>query len=74
MTRKVALVTGSSRGLGQAIALRLAKDGMMIAVHYGKNREAAEETVTKITSLGAEAFAVQANVSEVASGLETYCL
>lgn len=67
MTQKVALVTGSSRGLGQAIALRLAKDGMMIAVHYGKNREAAEETVTKITSLGAEAFAVQANVSEVAS-------
>ena len=47
---------------------------MITRHYYGKNREAAEETVTKITSLGAEAFAVQANVSEVASGLETYCL
>lgn len=67
MTQKVALVTGASRGLGQAIALRLAKDGMIIAVHYGKNREAAEEVVAKITSLGTEAFAVQGEISEVAS-------
>jgi 3-oxoacyl-[acyl-carrier protein] reductase len=62
MKRKVALVTGASRGLGQAIALRLAKDGMMVAVHYGKNQAAAEEVVAKIESLGGEAFAVQAEI------------
>jgi 3-oxoacyl-[acyl-carrier protein] reductase len=67
MKRKVALVTGASRGLGQAIALRLAKDGMMVAVHYGKNQAAAEEVVAKIESLGGEAFAVQAEISEVTS-------
>lgn len=67
MKRKVALVTGASRGLGQAIALRLAQDGMMVAVHYGKNQAAAEEVVAKIESLGGEAFAVQAEVSQVTS-------
>ncbi|KJH69677.1 SDR family oxidoreductase [Aliterella atlantica] len=67
MTQKVALVTGASRGLGKAIALRLAQDGMMVAVHYGKNQAAAEEVVSKIESTGGEAFAVQAEISEVAS-------
>lgn len=72
MKRKVALVTGASRGLGQAIALRLAKEGMMIAVHYNQNQKAAEEVVTKIASLGGEAFAVQAEVSDVASIKSVY--
>lgn len=67
MTQKVALVTGASRGLGKAIALRLAKDGMAIAVHYGKNQAAAEEVVGAISSIGGEAFAVQAEISDVAS-------
>lgn len=67
MNRKVALVTGASRGLGQVIALRLAKDGMIVAVHYGKNQEVAEEVVAKIGSLGGEAFAIQADVSQVTS-------
>lgn len=67
MSRRVALVTGSSRGLGRAIALRLAKDGMMVAVHYNRNQAAAEEVVAKIASFGGEAFTVQAEVSEVAS-------
>lgn len=67
MTQKVALVTGASRGLGKAIAARLAKDGMAIAVHYGKNQAAAEEVVAAISSIGREAFAVQAEISEVAS-------
>ncbi len=61
------LVTGASRGLGRAVALRLAKDGMMVAVHYNRNQAAAEEVVTKIASFGGEAFTVQAEVSEVAS-------
>ncbi len=74
MTRKVALVTGASRGLGQAIAFRLAKDGIVIAVHYNQNQTAAEEVVTKITSLGGEAFAVQADVADVASIKSMYML
>jgi len=67
MTRKIALVTGASRGIGQAIAIRLAQDGMLIAVHYNQNQTAAEEVVAKISSLGGKAFVVQANVAEVAS-------
>lgn len=61
---KVALITGSSRGIGRAIALRLAAAGMGIAVNYARNEEAAKETVEKISSLGAKAFAFQANVGD----------
>ena len=57
-----ALVTGSSRGIGRAIANRLAKEGAMVAVHYRKNREAAEEVVREIAQAGGEAFAVGADL------------
>lgn len=64
---KVALITGASRGLGRAIAVRLAKDGFAIAVHYAANAAAAEEVVSLISAEGGEAFSVQANIENVAS-------
>lgn len=62
---KIALVTGASRGLGKAIALRLAQDGAQVAVHYGKNQDAAMAVVDEIKSKGGQAFAVQAEVSSL---------
>jgi len=55
---KTALVTGASRGIGRAIALRLAREGALVAVHYGSNRTAAEATVADIEKAGGRAFAI----------------
>jgi NAD(P)-dependent dehydrogenase (short-subunit alcohol dehydrogenase family) len=59
---KTALVTGGSRGLGRAIAVRLGRDGASVAVHYNSNEAAAKETVTEIEQLGATAFAIGAEL------------
>ncbi len=64
---KIALVTGSSRGLGRAIALRLAKDGCAVVVHYSSNAAEAEKVVGQIARGGGMALAVQADLSKVAS-------
>jgi 3-oxoacyl-[acyl-carrier protein] reductase len=63
MNRKVAIVTGSSRGIGAAIAKRLAFDGFAVVVNYAGNREKAEEVIHDIQAEGGEAIALQGDVS-----------
>lgn len=59
-------MTGASRGIGRAIAERLAADGHHVAVNYAHNRDAAEEVVEKIVAGGGKAFAVPGNVGHAA--------
>ncbi|KGR92108.1 3-oxoacyl-ACP reductase [Ureibacillus massiliensis 4400831 = CIP 108448 = CCUG 49529] len=64
---KVAVVTGASRGIGRAIALLLAKEGAKVVVNYSGSEQKAIQVVDEITSMGTEAIAVQANVSNAES-------
>lgn len=61
---KTAVVTGASRGIGRAIALKLAQDGANIVVNYSGSQAKAEEVVAEIKALGQQAIAVQANVAD----------
>lgn len=63
-TLKTAIVTGGSRGIGQAIAKRLAADGFAVVINYAGNAAKAQETVTAITSSGGKAIAVQGDVGK----------
>ncbi len=64
LTGKVALVTGSSRGIGRAITLELAGLGAQIVVNYVRKRQAAAEVVAAVEALGSRAIAVKANLAE----------
>jgi enoyl-[acyl-carrier protein] reductase III len=61
---KVALITGGSRGIGRAIAIRLAENGVNIVVNYVRHRRDAEETVSAIEEHGVRCLAVKANVAK----------
>lgn len=64
LSDKVAIVTGASRGIGRAIAFALAAEGANVAVNYASSSEAAEQVVTKIAEMGANAVALRADVSK----------
>ena len=68
---KTALVTGASRGIGRAIALRLAEDGANVAVIYAGSADKAEAVVNEITALGVNAKAYRCNVAYSAAVNET---
>lgn len=62
--KQVALVTGSSRGIGRAIATKLAQDGYAVCINYYQRKDRADSLVAELTAAGHEAIAVQADVSE----------
>jgi len=64
LTGKVALVTGSSRGIGRAIAIKLAQAGADVTINYLRNKAKAEDTAAAIEAEGAQSLIVRANVAD----------
>jgi len=69
---KVALVTGASRGIGRAIAERLARAGASVAINYASHAKGAEEVVAAIKSTGGNACSIQADVARVGDVLRLF--
>jgi 3-oxoacyl-[acyl-carrier protein] reductase len=67
ITPRVAIVTGASGGIGRAVALRLAADGMAVVAHYSARATAAEEIVAEITASGGQAMAIGGDVADEAA-------
>jgi 3-oxoacyl-[acyl-carrier protein] reductase len=66
LENKRALVTGSSTGIGKAIAIRMAENGADVIVHYNSSPAEAEDTVAQVTATGRQAYLVQADLSHAA--------
>ncbi len=64
MSKRIALVTGASRGIGRAIALAVGQAGFAVAVNYARSGGQAEETVAAVAAAGGEAVAIQADVAD----------
>ena len=64
MAKKAVLVTGASRGIGRATALKLGSEGYAVGVHYKDNMKKAKEVVNKVIKSGGEAVALKANVGD----------
>ncbi len=69
-TPQIALVTGSSRGLGRAMALKLAQDGFALAIHYGKSQAEAQKVAAEILAAGGQAQVFGADLSQPARASE----
>lgn len=65
MNKKIALVTGASRGIGRAIAKRLAQDGHHVLIHYVSNKEKADSLLDEIIALGGSGVLVQADLCDL---------
>lgn len=63
LSGKYALITGSSRGIGRGIALKLAESGVKVAIHYYQNEVAGKDTLAQVRTRGSDGFLVQADVS-----------
>lgn len=67
---KVAVVTGSSKGIGSEIAIRLAKEGVKVVINYNSDKEGAEKIAEKVSQAGSEAITVKADMSVESSAQE----
>jgi 3-oxoacyl-[acyl-carrier protein] reductase len=67
LSGKTALVTGAGKGIGREIALRLARDGAFVFVHYGKSREGAEAVLAEIQAEGGKGFVAGADLAKAGS-------
>jgi 3-oxoacyl-[acyl-carrier protein] reductase len=65
LENKIAVVTGASRGIGAAIAKRVARDGATVVVNYKSNEEAAQSVVSDIESAGGKAVAIAADIADI---------
>ena len=65
--RRCAIITGSSKGIGAAVAERLARDGLAVVINYSSGRDAAEAVVSRSAAAGGLAIAVEADISDPAA-------